>query len=90
MIQYTHIFPPHIFTASDGHNYLLPMWRKLPKNITLTDIEWTNPYMAHDTILATVIGSKGDKYTITKHSNGTVTCDCAGGIQRKMQTHNTI
>ena len=88
MIEYSHIFPPHIFIASDNKPYLIPMWRQLPIGTKLEDIKWTNPYSKNpNEILGTVIGSKGDKYTITRLSSGQVICSCPGNTYKGKCKH---
>lgn len=63
-------------------------------NITLNDIEWepnilpkTNVYKPRT---KKIVGSKGDIYTITIHSNGKQTCTCPGYQYRRFCKHTGV
>jgi hypothetical protein len=77
-MKYTHkhFYPPTLVTIS-SQKYIVPGWVSVPTDTTLSDIIHEKLERAIPTTYE-VVGSKGDKYTVTVSSSRT-TCDCPGG-----------
>jgi hypothetical protein len=70
--------PPHLFHFN-GKTYLMPIWKEVPADFDISqvkrkiDLEEKQTPETH-----TVIGSKGDIYTVTKDTKGNYFCNCWG------------
>jgi len=81
-----HIYPP-CFATINNQRYLMPGWTPVEDHITIDDVKHINPYAHIKTETYNVIGSRGDKYTITKRGNE-LSCDCPGGRFRGNCKHS--
>ena len=67
-------------TRVQGRTYVIPAWQEVPDGTTYSDIVVVNsnksviqPPRTH-----TIIGSKGDKYTVSFDTAGRGNCTCVG------------
>jgi len=81
-----HIFPPS-FATINGQRYLFPGWIPVEDDITFEDVEHINPYANVKVETFEVIGSTGNKYTVTKRDNQ-FSCDCPAGKFRGRCKHS--
>jgi hypothetical protein len=72
------IIPPHLFQHR-GKTYLMPLWKEVSEDFDISqvkrkiDLEIKQTPETH-----TVVGSKGDIYTVTKDTKGNYSCNCWG------------
>ena len=70
------IIPPHLFQHR-GKTYLMPLWKEVSEDFDISqvkrkiDLEIKQTPETH-----TVVGSKGDIYTVTKDTKGNYSCNC--------------
>ena len=86
MIKVVTSQPPALATI-DGQRYIMPLWKKVPEETSLSDIHWTRPVSEKETVSILteefVTGSKGDEYLVKIFSDGTATCECWGHRRHK-------
>jgi hypothetical protein len=80
-----HHYPP-CFSTIGGQKYLFPGWIPVEDHISFDDVEHINPYANIKTETFEVIGSTGNKYTVTKRGDN-ISCDCPAGKFRGYCKH---
>ena len=74
------------FSTIGGQKYLFPGWIPVEDHISFDDVEVINPYANIKTETYEVIGSTGNKYTVTNRNNQ-FSCDCPAGKFRGTCKH---
>ena len=89
--QYSHpVLPPGIVKGSDGKTYIVPTWKEVLPETTLSDIEWVREKVKEEKEITKPKEWKfeskskpGNFYIVKQISDYKVTCNCSGQYRAK-------